>query len=111
MLVVNRQVSIDNQYLFIALLHGVITMYLFLGMTFYSMFKCLRIGINTSFDNPYGELTWLIVACAFTWLITLATVWMGTQSEQIIFVFIAFVSTMKAGSFEDISSEWNFRQI
>lgn len=115
--VVNGQVSIDNQYLFIALLHGVIAMYLFLGMTFYSMFKCLKIGLNTSFDNPSGELAWLIVACAFTWFVTLGTVWMGAQSEQIIFVFIAFASTMKIESFvkesekETISSEWSFRQV
>ncbi len=93
--VVNGQVSIDNQYLYIALLHGTLALYIFLAMTIVVVIKMLKFGLHTSYDDKEGQLSWLILACSFTWFVTLATVWMGAQSEQIIIFFLALNAQMK----------------
>ncbi len=93
--VVNGQVSIDNQYLYIALLHGTIALYIFLAMTLVVVIKMLKFGLHTSYADKEGQLSWLILACSFTWFVTLGTVWMGAQSEQIIIFFLALNAQMK----------------
>ncbi len=92
--IVKGQSSIDNQYVYIALMHGVITMWLFVGMTLLAFLKMLFFGLSYPPENKTGQLTWLFAACAGTWLVTLATVWMGAQSEQMVFMLLAMLTTL-----------------
>ena len=87
--VVNNQDSVDNQFLYIGLLHGAVVMALFIFMNLYS---CLRLGLyamRRPVTSGNGQLAWLLVGCNATWLIPLATVWMGGQTEQMVFMLLA----------------------
>ncbi|MBC8414282.1 MAG: O-antigen ligase family protein [Nitrospira sp.] len=92
--VVGGQKSVDNQYLFISLLHGVLAMYLFVAMTIFLSARLLYYGWTHPPDHKSGQLAWMLTACAGTWFITLATVYMGGQSEQVVFMLAAMASTI-----------------
>lgn len=120
--VVRSQKSVDNQYIYIALLHGVVAMYLFLFMTLFMVIKLLNYGWKHPPDHGQGQLAWLLAGCAGTWLLTLATVWMGAQSEQMVFMLAAMGDTIgkelhyeKAEMdfmIENIEeSEWSFQRV
>ncbi|MDH3348527.1 MAG: O-antigen ligase family protein [Desulfobulbaceae bacterium] len=91
--VVGGQRSVDNQYLFIALRHGVFSLGLFIAITLYVIGRLAVYGWKTPPDHSGGMLAWALIGCAGTWFLTLATVWMGAQSEQMVFLVAAMADT------------------
>jgi hypothetical protein len=99
--VVNNQDSVDNQFLYIGLLHGALVMGLFILMNLYA---CLRLGLyalQRPIESGDGQLAWLLVGCNATWLVTLATVWMGGQTEQMVFMLLAMAEALTGTSEQD----------
>lgn len=91
--VVGNQRSVDNQYLFISLRHGVFAFAFFIGLTFYIAGRLTLYGWRHPPDHSDGRLAWVLIGCAVVWFVTLATVWMGAQSEQMIFLVAAMADT------------------
>jgi len=87
--VVNNQDSVDNQFLLIALLHGSVVMFLFMGMNLYMCLQMGSLAMRLPIEAAYGQLAWLLIGCAGTWFFTLATVWMGGQTEMMVFMLFA----------------------
>lgn len=117
--IVKGQRSIDNQYVYIALLHGTIALALFAIITIIAVLRMLYLGLKLPQENITGQLAWLFIACAGTWLVTLATVWMGAQSEQMIFMLLAMISALglegEQGKLETlkknvVSTGWQFQR-
>lgn len=120
--VVRGQKSVDNQYLFISLLHGVFAMGLFVAITLYIIFRLFIYGWKHPPDHQAGQLSWVLIGCAGTWFVTLATVWMGAQSEQMVFLVAAMADTFgrevkgehileKDASVKSYTTEWSFQRI
>lgn len=87
--IVNNQDSVDNQFLYIALLHGALVMFLFMAMNLYMCAQMGSMAMKLPTTSAYGQLAWLLIGCAGTWFFTLATVWMGGQTEQMVFMLFA----------------------
>ena len=92
--IVNNQDSVDNQFLYVGLLHGAVVMGLFVLMNLYTCLRLALYALERSIDSAEGQLAWLLIGCNATWLLTLATVWMGGQTEQMVFMLFAMADAL-----------------
>ncbi len=88
------QASIDSQYLYIALLHGLPAVAVFVFMTVYQGIRTFVISWLWPTNHPNNQLAWMLNACLVVWAFTLITVWMGGQSEQMVFLLLAFADVL-----------------
>lgn len=119
--VVKGQTSIDNQFIYIALLHGVPTLICFILITIFVAIKLLRFAWTNPPDSAYGQLSWLIIGCACSWFVTLATVWMGAQLEQMVFMISAMACVIGKEVYVEQTNQfkvsfneneyWSFRRV
>ncbi|MCB9883547.1 MAG: O-antigen ligase domain-containing protein [Planctomycetes bacterium] len=78
--------SIDNHYLLLALMHGCIALLLF-WLIF--LWLALRLGIrgaNLPRSSPHGTLCFSLLSFYIAMFITIATVFLGGQSNQMFFL-------------------------
>ncbi len=78
--VVNGQSSIDNEYLFIALTAGMMTLYLYLLTMIWVIFRLLIFAMKLPPDNVEAQLAWCLLAAWIGGIFTQATVYAGTQT-------------------------------
>ncbi len=82
--VIRGQWSIDNQYLFLALVHGYPAAYLFLACMLGPILLMFSYLARTDPDSPIGRLAWAVLGSVLGAILTQVTVFAGTQTEQVL---------------------------
>lgn len=80
--------SIDNQYLFLALTHGMPHAVLFLACILGTIFWLAIRLVRLDPEDPMGRLGWALVGTLTGSILTQATVFAGTQTAQLLFVLL-----------------------
>ncbi|NEX15341.1 MAG: O-antigen ligase domain-containing protein [Halochromatium sp.] len=81
-----RQPSIDNYYLLLALMHGILALYL-LWFTFVWMSVRLMIrGVRAPPNSEIRILTFTLASVYAVYFISLATVYLGSQTVHLLFI-------------------------
>jgi hypothetical protein len=78
--------STDNNYLLLALNHGVIALGLFVGLMAMHAVQLTRFGSRRRRDDPSGLLAFTLIGCYLSFFVSLATVYQGMQSVQMFFL-------------------------
>ncbi|MGH1363404.1 MAG: O-antigen ligase family protein [Calditrichia bacterium] len=78
--VVNGQASIDNEYLFIALTAGMMTLYLYLLTMIWVIIRLLLFALKRPPEDLEAQLAWCLLAAWIGGIFTQATVYAGTQT-------------------------------
>jgi len=87
--IINRQISIDNEYFYLAITSGVNNLLIYLAIIFmvlYRLFKFIRLQ---SFDSPEGRLGWVLLGSLLSAILTQGTVYSGMQTTQYFFMMAA----------------------
>ncbi|MCB1180088.1 MAG: O-antigen ligase family protein [Leptospiraceae bacterium] len=82
------QISIDNEYLFLALTHGKIAVFLYL---FTVLFVLIRLGIfvfKKDVPEDTKRISWAFINALFSALFIQTTVWNGFQIVPILFMYL-----------------------
>ncbi len=82
--VINGQWSIDNQYLFLALIHGYPAAYAFGLSMLLPIFLLLGRLARSDPDNDLGRLGWAVMGAIAGSIFTQLTVFAGSQTEQLL---------------------------
>jgi len=82
--VIRGQWSIDNQYLFLALVHGYPAAYLFLACMLGPILLLFSYLMRIDPDHPIGRLAWAVLGSVLGAILTQVTVFAGTQTEQVL---------------------------
>lgn len=87
--VINNIRSIDNHYLWLALRHGLVAVYLLVFILVYTGTKLLIKGFQ--FKNIYyRSLFSCLTGCLILMLVVFATVFMGGQTESLVFLIVGW---------------------
>ena len=78
--------STDNNYLLVALNHGVIALGLFVGLMVVHAARLGRYGGQRRRSDPDGLLAFTLIGCYLSFFVSLATVYHGMQSVQMFFL-------------------------
>jgi O-antigen ligase len=84
--VVDGQSSIDNQYLFLALTHGIPAALLFLATLLGPAAALVVRLVRTGRDDGIARLGWALAATLAAVAVVQASVYAGTQTEQLMFL-------------------------
>lgn len=85
--IVHGQKSVDNQYLFVALTHGLPAAWLFLLLMVVPAGMLAFQLIRLPHDHRLGRLGWALVALLVGAVVTQVTVFSGTQTVQVLAIF------------------------
>lgn len=80
--------SIDNQYLFLALSHGLPHALLFLSLLLWSGLSLAASLLRIHVADPVGRLGWALVGLLGGAVLTQATVFAGTQTAPLLLLFV-----------------------
>ena len=86
--VVKGQKSIDNEYLFLALVSGKISLYMYILIIVWILARLLRLSIKSETSDPQTRLAWCLFAGLVASIFTQATVYAGTQTVQFFYILI-----------------------
>lgn len=78
--------SIDNYYLLIALMHGVTALALLLSIFIWMMVRLGRYGAARPWSSPSGSLSFSLLGAYMAVMVSIATVYLGTQAVQMQFL-------------------------
>ena len=79
--------SIDNYYLLLLLMHGMLGLGFFLAIIFSLLFRLLRRGLNEPLANPAGSsLAFTLASVYVVFVISVATVYLGLQAVPLLFL-------------------------
>ncbi|MFT7620474.1 MAG: hypothetical protein ACI97A_004131 [Planctomycetota bacterium] len=87
--------SIDNQYLFIALIHGVPASIFLLLCMLIPAFLILLTAMKLLFNHQMGRLGIGFGGTLLGTVFTQTTVFAGTQTEQVLFLIVGMTVTMR----------------
>jgi hypothetical protein len=98
--------SIDNYYLLLTLMHGVVTLLFLVGMLVWMLVRLLRNGLRYGPLSPDGSSLSFCLAGIFAGLMfSILTVYMGDNVVPIFFVLIGFAEGyLQAGG--DGADQW-----
>jgi hypothetical protein len=83
--------SIDNYYLLLALMHGIVAMSLFIAILACTMVRLLRNGFANSPQKPFGSsLSFTLAGIFLGLLFTFFTVYLGESALPILFLTVGF---------------------
>lgn len=81
--------SIDNEYLWLAIIHGMIPVFFFVAMIVFSVFKLFFRGMKLSYnDKEDRSLAFTLFSIICMLAVSLVTVYMGQQVENLFFMTI-----------------------
>jgi hypothetical protein len=86
--VVKGQKSIDNQYLFLALVHGLPAAALFLAVLVLPALALITTLLRAPPQDPLARLGWAVAGVLIGSIVTQATVTAGVQTEQVLLLLI-----------------------
>lgn len=92
--VVKGQKSIDNEYLFIAITSGMNNLYVYLLLIIVIGYRLLRFALSRQFDDPAGQLAWVILGAWISAIFTQATVYSGMQTTHYFFMMAALAESL-----------------
>lgn len=104
---IDNQVSIDNEYLYTALVSGKTALFLYaltiLGALFAAARACTRKRPGEEFGARERRrlLAWVLLAGLLAGALTQATVYAGTQTVQIFFIFLAMSAGIQQADFSE----------
>lgn len=78
--------STDNHYLLLALNHGLVAVSLFFAVQFRLIGKLIRFGLRRDRTDPSALLAFNLAGAIIVFLISLATVYHGTQTVHLFFI-------------------------
>ena len=78
--------STDNNYLLLAMNHGVVALGFFLAIMIVQSVRLGRLGGRLHRDDETGLLAFTLIGCYLSYFVSLATVYHGMQSVQIFFI-------------------------
>jgi hypothetical protein len=91
--VVGDQKSIDNEYLLIALRHGLTTLTFFVAFLIWAMIRLLKRGLlDNKYENADSSLAFAFLGIIIMLSISLITVWLGLQTEPLLFIILGWIS-------------------
>lgn len=92
--VIERQVSIDNEYLFLALTEGLFALSLYVGLLIWVILKLIHsIAICDEAETNY-QLYWVLLAAWISAIFTQATVYAGNQTVQVFYMIAGLSVTL-----------------
>ena len=103
------QFSIDNEYLFIILKHGIIPCILFIMMHLLVFIK--GIMVTRSYTRRENMILWLLIAVTFYYLIINYSVWQTGQSRVILFMVFALLVNFTSRYREVKLNRWHFKRV
>ncbi|MEM7181622.1 MAG: O-antigen ligase family protein [Spirochaetota bacterium] len=86
---VDNQVSIDNEYLFLALTHGKLNLFMYLSTIIVCLFRLTIFIWKEKQNSQEKEIAWCFVAAILSGTITQTTVWNGFQIVPYFYMFLA----------------------
>lgn len=92
--VINRQKSIDNEYLFIALTAGLVPLFLYLTIMFWVLIRLIVFAFQRPYNCPTARLAWCLLGGWICAIFTQATVYAGTQTVQYFFMIAAIAESI-----------------
>ena len=92
--IINRQKSIDNEYLFIALTTGLVTLGIYILFMIWVMVILIRFISKRSWDDPNARLAWAILAGWIAAIFTQATVYGGIQTVHYFYMVAALAQVI-----------------
>jgi len=102
--VIERQVSIDNEYLFIALTEGLTALFLYVLLLLWVIFKLIHsVSICDEAETNY-QLYWVLIAAWISAIFTQATVYAGNQTVQIFYMIAALSVTLSQVMAQQLNS-------
>lgn len=82
-------ISIDNQYLWLAIIHGIIPVCFYVAMIVFSAFRLFFRGMKLSYnDREDRSLAFTLFSIISMLSVSLATVYMGQQVENLFFMIM-----------------------
>lgn len=79
--------SIDNYYLLLLLMHGILGLSLFLAIVFSLLFRLLWRGLHEPLASPAGSsLAFTLASIYVVFIISVATVYLGLQAVPLLFL-------------------------
>jgi len=92
--VVKGQKSIDNEYLFLALVSGKVSLYLYILTIVWVLARLLRFSIKSETSDPQTRLAWCLIAALTASIFTQTTVYAGTQTVQFFYMLIGMCEAL-----------------
>lgn len=102
------QISIDNEYLFLALTHGKLSVFIYLLLVSYVFFRLVLHVFQKKHKEDSKRLAWALITAIFTAMFIQTTVWNGFQITPIFFMFLGIAENVlyiSEGSSKDDSSD------
>ncbi|MFT7617591.1 MAG: O-antigen ligase [Planctomycetota bacterium] len=87
--------SIDNQYLFVALMHGLPAAIAFLACILIPAIQILWGSLRRSSADPLARFGIVLAGCLLGAIFTQSTVFAGTQTEQVLFLLVGISTTIR----------------
>ena len=95
--VVDGQVSIDNEYLYVALTSGLVPLGAYIIFMLMVIGKILWVVVNRNYNNEDARLCWCFLGSWFAAMLTQYTVYAGLQTVQIFYMFGGVVAAIALG--------------
>lgn len=92
--IINGQKSIDNEYLFIAITSGMNNLYVYVTLIVVVAWRLLRFSLSRRYDDPAGQLGWVLLAAWISAVFTQATVYSGMQTTHYFFMIAALAESL-----------------
>lgn len=103
--VIERQVSIDNEYLFIALTEGLIALSLYVILIIWVIFKLIHsVSFCDETDKNY-QLAWVLMAAWISAIFTQATVFAGNQTVHVFYMIAGLSVTLSQIMAQQLTKE------
>lgn len=103
------QYSIDNEYLFIALKHGIIPLILFILMHLFVLFKTIVTTNNLS--RRENMILWTLMAITVYYAIINYSVWQTGQSRVVLFMVFGLVVNFTSKYKIEKEKKWHLKRI
>jgi hypothetical protein len=109
--VVNRQVSIDNEYLFIALTSGLVPLAFYLLILGWVLVRAIRFALKRGYADLQAQLMWCLVAGWITAIFTQATVYAGSQTLHYLYMLAGLTEAIYAWPGSEIKQDTEIESV
>ena len=103
------QYSIDNEYLFIVLKHGIIPLILFILMHLFVFFKTIVTTNNLS--RRENMILWTLLAITVYYSIINYSVWQTGQSRVVLFMVFGLLVNFTSKYKREKENKWHLKRI